>query len=95
MKNIQIQLPEPLFWRLCSIAQMQGVSLVELIRRGMECYAVTCPEVMANGPAWTMPVLRGSGGHLVDPASVKGGISAPLLSSSEQVDEWSAALGGY
>jgi Ribbon-helix-helix protein, copG family len=95
MKKIQIQLPEALLCRLRSIAQMQGVSLSELIRRGMDLYVMSCPEVVAAGSAWTMPVLRGSGGHLMDPASVKGGTSAPLLSSSEQADEWSAALGGY
>ncbi len=74
---------------------MQGVSLAELIRRGTELYVMTCPEVKAASPAWTMPVLRGSGGHLVDPASMKGETSAPLRSSWEQADEWSAALGGY
>jgi hypothetical protein len=36
----------------------------------MELYAMTCPEVKTIVPAWTMPVLRGSGGHLVDPASM-------------------------
>jgi hypothetical protein len=37
----------------------------------MELYAMTCPEVKATEPPWTMPVLRGSGGHLMDPATVK------------------------
>jgi hypothetical protein len=36
----------------------------------MDLYVMSCPEVVAAGSAWTMPVLRGSGGHLVDPASV-------------------------
>jgi hypothetical protein len=72
MTRTQIQLPEPLFRRLRSIAQTRDVSVAELIRRGMELYAMTCPEVTAAAPSWTMPVLRGSGGHLVDPASVKG-----------------------
>lgn len=70
MVRTQIQLPEPLFGRLRSIAQIRDVSVAELIRRGMELYAMTCPEVKAPAPAWTMPVLRGSGGHLVDPASM-------------------------
>jgi hypothetical protein len=37
----------------------------------MELYAMTCPEVTATASAWTMPVLRGSGGHLIDPATAK------------------------
>jgi hypothetical protein len=71
MTRTQIQLPEPLFVRLRSIAQTRNVSVAELIRRGMELYAMTCPEVKASEPPWTMPVLRGSGGHLMDPATVK------------------------
>ena len=71
MTRTQIQLPEPLFGRLRSIAQTRDVSVAELIRRGMELYAMTCPEVKATEMPWTMPVLRGSGGHLMDPATVK------------------------
>jgi len=29
----------------------------------------TCPETAHTKTEWTMPVLRGSGGHLKDPAS--------------------------
>ena len=71
MMRTQIQLPEPLFGKLRSIAQMRDISLAELIRRGMELYVMTCPEVKATALPWTMPVLRGSGGHLIDPASAK------------------------
>lgn len=71
MTRTQIQLPEPLFERLRGIAQTRGISVAELIRRGMELYAMTCPEVKPSAPPWTMPVLRGSGGHLMDPASAK------------------------
>jgi predicted DNA-binding ribbon-helix-helix protein len=71
MTRTQIQLPEPLFGRLRSIAQIRDISVAELIRRGMELYVMTCPEVKATASAWAMPVLRGSGGHLIDPASVK------------------------
>ena len=71
MTRTQIQLPEPLFGRLRSIARVRDVSVAELIRRGMELYAMTCPEVKVMAPPWAMPVLRGSGGHLIDPASAK------------------------
>ena len=71
MTRTQIQLPEPLFGRLRSIAQMRDISVAELIRSGMELYVMTCPEVKATAPPWTMPVLRGSGGHLIDPAFAK------------------------
>ena len=47
------------------------ISLAELIRRGMELLAMTCPEVKATALPWTMPVLRGSGGNLIDPGSAK------------------------
>lgn len=70
MTRTQIQLPEPLFQRLRSIAKARDWSLAELIRRGMESYVQTCPEAAHTKKEWTMPVLRGSGGHLIDPASV-------------------------
>jgi hypothetical protein len=37
----------------------------------MELYAMSCSEVKASEMPWTMPVLRGSGGHRMDPASAK------------------------
>ncbi|MEX1118010.1 MAG: hypothetical protein WEB60_04370 [Terrimicrobiaceae bacterium] len=36
----------------------------------METYVQTCPEDIQSPTPWTMPVLRGSGGHLVDPATI-------------------------
>lgn len=71
MTRTQIQLPEPLFGRLKQIARVRDVSVAEVIRRGMELYTQSCPEVDSSTSAWTMPVLRGSGGHLMDPAEVK------------------------
>ena len=70
MTRTQIQLPEPLYQRLKKIAAARDWSLAELIRRGMETYVQTCPEVSASTPEWAMPILRGSGGHLRDPATV-------------------------
>ena len=35
----------------------------------MEAYVKTIPETEIK-QAWEMPVLRGSGGHLMDPATV-------------------------
>jgi len=37
----------------------------------MELYVMTCPEVKATTVPWIMPVLRGSGGHLMDPGTAK------------------------
>jgi Ribbon-helix-helix protein, copG family len=71
MTRTQIQLPEPLFGRLRRIAQARDISVAEVIRRGMEIYAMSCPETDLAAKSWTLPVLRGSGGHLVDPASIK------------------------
>jgi predicted DNA-binding ribbon-helix-helix protein len=70
MQRTQIQLPEPLFTQIKAIAQARDWSVAELIRRGMEAYVQTCtiPELEST---WEMPVLRGSGGQKIDPASVR------------------------
>jgi hypothetical protein len=69
MTRTQIQLPEPLFHQIKRIASARDWSVAELIRRGMEAYVKTIPEAEIKG-VWQMPVLRGSGGHLMDPATV-------------------------
>lgn len=68
MTRTQIQLPEPLFHQIKRIASARDWSVAELIRRGMEAYVKTIPETEIK-QGWKMPVLRGSGGHLIDPAS--------------------------
>ena len=69
MTRTQIQLPEPLFHQIKRIASARDWSVAELIRRGMEAYVKTIPETEIK-QGWEMPVLRGSGGHLMDPAAV-------------------------
>ena len=64
-------MPEPLFGKLRQIARVRDLCVAEVIRRGMELYVQSCADVVPDTPPWTLPVLRGSGGHLVDPASVK------------------------
>ena len=76
MTRTQIQLPEPLFDQLKRIAQQRDVSVAELIRRGMDIYVHSCADVETTQKQWTMPMLRGSGGHLADPATVKTEASA-------------------
>lgn len=71
MLRAQIQLPEPLFNQIKRIAAQRDWSLAEFVRRGMEAYLQTCPEPANTGGQWALPVLRGSGGHLLDPASVR------------------------
>lgn len=71
MARTQIQLPLPLLEHLKRIAEQRDVSVTELIRRGMDIYVQSCADVETNRKLWTMPMLRGSGGHLVDPATVK------------------------
>jgi hypothetical protein len=58
-----------LFHQIKRIASARDWSVAELIRRGMEAYVKTIPETELQD-AWSMPVLRGSGGQLVDPASI-------------------------
>jgi hypothetical protein len=69
MTRTQIQLPEPLFHQIKRIASARDWSVAELIRRGMEAYVKTIPETEIK-QGWEMPILRGSGGHLMDPATV-------------------------
>ena len=69
MLRTQIQLPEPLFNQLKQIAAQRDWSVAELVRRGMEAYAQTFAVPLADAKEWTMPLLRGSGGHLLDPAT--------------------------
>jgi len=76
MTRTQIQLPEPLFGKLKRIARTRDLSVAEVIRRGMELYVQTCAEAEPASEPWTLPVLRGSGGHLVDPATIKAEASA-------------------
>lgn len=70
MTRTQVQLPDPLFQRLKKIATLRDWSVSELIRRGMETYVQTCPEVSQPPTIWATPMLRRSGGHLLDPAMV-------------------------
>lgn len=70
MTRTQIQLPDPLFKRLRSIAKAKDLSLAEIIRREMERYVDTFPEDLGPKKPWKFPVLqRGSGGFKVDPAT--------------------------
>ena len=70
MLRTQIQLPEPLLQQLKRIAEQRDWSLAELVRRGLDVYVQTCPMPVGDA-VWKMPVLRGSGGHLVDPAGAE------------------------
>jgi len=70
MTRTQIQLPEPLFYQIKRIASARDWSVAELIRRGMEAYIKTIPDSELQHE-WAMPILRGSGGHLIDPAIVQ------------------------
>ena len=69
MQRTQIQLPEPLLRQVKQIAEDRDWSVAELVRRGIEAYVQTFPASTTKA-SWTMPVLRGSGGHLQDPATV-------------------------
>ncbi len=71
MIRTQIQLPEPLFRRLKEIALARDWSLAELVRRAAEVYVQTCVDVRIPSEEWILPVLRGSGGYLMDPATLR------------------------
>jgi len=66
----QIQSPELLFQHFKKIAVKRDLSLAELIRRGREAYVHTYTESTQGRELWTVPLLRGSGGHLLHPAWV-------------------------
>lgn len=69
MQRTQIQLPEPLLRQVKQIAEARDWSIAELVRRGIEAYVQTFPAPSpASKASWSLPLLRGSGGHLTDPA---------------------------
>ena len=68
MLRTQIQLPAPLFNQLRQIAEQRDWSFAEFVRRGMEAYVQKC-QISSSTAPWVMPLLRGSGGRLVDTAS--------------------------
>lgn len=71
MTRTQIQLPDPLFKRLRSIAKTKDLSLAEIIRREMEKYVETFPEDLEPKKPWKYPVLpRGLGLQLQDTATI-------------------------
>jgi hypothetical protein len=71
MTRTQIQLPDPLFKRLRSIAKAKDLSLAEIIRRQMEKFVETFPENLETPSDWKYPVLpRSPGPFLCDPATV-------------------------
>ena len=70
MTRTQIQLPDPLFKRLRSIAKAKDLSLAEIIRREMEKYVETYPEDLEPKTPWKFPVLKRSGGFIADPATI-------------------------
>jgi hypothetical protein len=71
MQRTQIQLPEPLLAQLKQIAASRDWSVAELVRRGMEAYVQTCPDLEPSAEAWEMPILRPSGGYIADPSTVR------------------------
>ncbi|MEO8614570.1 MAG: ribbon-helix-helix protein, CopG family [Luteolibacter sp.] len=86
MTRTQIQLPEPLFKRLRSIAKAKDLSLAEIIRREMERYAETFPEDLEPKQPWKFPVLpRSGGGFKVDPATLH--VEADAIEERCQSDE--------
>lgn len=68
MQRTQIQLPDPLLKQVRQIACARDWSVAEFVRRGVEAYVQTFPDSVPKA-GWVMPTLRGSGGHLVDPAT--------------------------
>lgn len=70
MTRTQIQFPDPLYEQLKETAAKRDWSMAELLRRAAEAYLITLPETECSKEMWQMPVLRGSGGYVTDPAEV-------------------------
>lgn len=70
MVRTQIQFPDPLYKDLKEVAGKKDWSLAELLRRAAEAYLITVKDDLP-ADEWEFPVLRGSGGYLVDPAKIK------------------------
>ena len=64
MRRMQIQLPDPLYRRVKSIAASLDVSVAELMRRGAEYIAACYPEEKLASTDWEVPT-GDAGGILV------------------------------
>ena len=83
MERNQIQLPEALRNRVKQTAEANEGSVTELVRRGIKANVQTFPAI-APKANWTMPLLRGSGGHLRDPAQMNAEADAVDARSSRR-----------
>ena len=70
MMRMQIRFPDPLDQRLMAIADEQGWSLAEVMRKAAEHFVSWFPEQTAPGAAWKFPTLECGGDFLTDPATL-------------------------
>lgn len=70
MIRTQIQFPAPLYKRLKEIAQQQGWSLSEVLRKAAEHFVDRFPARFDGKETWRFPVLDCGGDFLRDPATV-------------------------
>ncbi len=75
MTRTQIQFPDPLYKELKDVASKKDWSLAELLRRAAEAYLITVKDDLP-AEQWEFPVLRGSGGYLIDPKDIKAEVEA-------------------
>lgn len=60
MVRMQVQLPDELYTRAKSAGAAQGISLAELVRRGLEL-ALDQNPVPGPAQAWSLPRIEGAG----------------------------------
>lgn len=58
MKRTQVQIPDWLFAAAHQLAEAKGISLAELVRRGLEYMLAVTPKVEAGTAEWKLPEPR-------------------------------------
>lgn len=69
MTRAQLRLPDPLYQRLKVIAEQQGSSLSEVMRKAAEEFAYRFPQAGKASAPWEFPILDCGGDFLIDPAN--------------------------
>ncbi len=76
MTRTQIQLPDPLYQRLKTIAKRQDWSLAEVVRKAAEHFVSRFPENDLQRSEWQFPVIEAGGDFVNEPASVRPEVDA-------------------
>ncbi len=69
MTRAQLRFPDPLYQRLKVIAEHQGSSLSDVMRKAAEQFTDRFPQAGNDNKPWEFPILDCVGDFLIDPAN--------------------------